>query len=336
MRILHAPMNIAGQATMISRAQRELGHISDVLVAKQEVWNYECDFNLEIDKKGILGQILIVLKYFFFALRTYDIFHFHLAYSFFPYNLDLYILRLFGKKVVMQYWGSDIIQVPIAKEYTLLTGEDLKSVSSRQDDEKIKKKIKRIHSVANLTLVGDYSLLPYAPLCKVSRQAFDISRIPYIGCEQSEHRIKIIHAPTNRKIKGTDYIVKIINRLQEEGFDIELRIIEKTPNEIALQLYRDADIAIDDILQGPYGIFAIECMCMGKPVMGRIDPKLLNYYSDLPILNTNPQNLYENLITLIKDKALRCALGKKGREYVEMNHNSKMIANNLLNLYSRL
>jgi len=104
-------------------------------------------------------------------------------------------------------------------------------------------------------------------------------------------------------------------------------LVENTPNSKALQIYGEADIIIDQLRTGSHGIFAIEAMAMGKPVLCYIRDDLFSKYPPgLPILNTNPDNIYDNLKLLIENPELRVELGKKGREYVERVHDSKKIA----------
>ena len=45
------------------------------------------------------------------------------------------------------------------------------------------------------------------------------------------------------------------------------RIVEGLRHDEALEHYRDADIVVDQLNAGWYGLFAIECMALGKPVV---------------------------------------------------------------------
>src|SRR3990167_8876566 len=92
LRILHSPVNSAGQAYLISRAQRKLGFKSDVIVFYQNFLDYENDKSLEIDKKPVFYRELIMLWNFLQCLLRYDIFHFHCGLSLLPYHWDLPIL----------------------------------------------------------------------------------------------------------------------------------------------------------------------------------------------------------------------------------------------------
>jgi len=334
MRVLHAPENIAGQATIIADAQRRLGITSKVLVFQPSVYNFDYDYSLDLQSKIFIFKIAAVLVTFFSSIFKYDIFHFHYGKSFLPYNLDMLILRIFGKKVFMHFWGSDIIQSDIARLYTLFSPELYREVYPHLNDIRTRKKIRRINKWAEKSIVGDYSLLPFSPESVVIRQAIDLSSIPYTDPVRCEGPVKIVHAPTNRLIKGTDLIIKEIERITREGFQIELILVENKTHEEAMKLYKEADIVIDDVLQGPYGILAIECMALGKPVLCRIDPKLKKYYSDLPIVDTPPDMIYDNIKFLVTYPEMREKLGLKGRQYVEKNHDSLVVAKKLIELYS--
>jgi hypothetical protein len=340
MRILHAPKNVAGQASMISRAQRKLGHTSDVMVFNQNRFNFECDINVGLDEYRAPLRPFIKLKYFMRVVRRYDVFHFHYGTSLLPWNLDLYyfatIGRKLGKRVIMHYWGSDVIQIDLAKRYTLIPEATLHDIFPLNDDDKKRKEIGRTNSLVDLSIVGDYSLLPFSPKSLVVRQALDHHAIPFIGAGECDGAIRVVHAPTNRDIKGTSHIIKVIDRLRSEGMPLELVLVENLPHDEAMEVYKTAEIVVDDILQGPYGIFAMECMALGKPVLGRIDPSLSQYYPGLPIISTTPETLHHDLMQLALDRQRRKDLGIKGREYIEKNHDSGMIAAQLVSLYESL
>ena len=52
-----------------------------------------------------------------------------------------------------------------------------------------------------------------------------------------------------------------------EGLDADLVLVEGLHHDEALERYRDADIVVDQLNAGWYGLFAIECMALGKPVV---------------------------------------------------------------------
>lgn len=335
LRILHGPVDIAGQASTICKAQKKIGYKSELIVYNSSVYQYYYDINLNLDKKNMLLKIL-TLGINFLSCLKYDVYHFHYGRSLLPYNLDLPILKLLKKKIIMNYWGSDILQSDLAINFTEFSLDDLEKIYPNLKNEKIRNKIKRIDKIVNKSLVGDFSLLPYSPNSMVIRQAIELEYIPFIKAKKNNSKIIIVHAPTNRKIKGTEFIISAVEKLSSEISNIELIIVEHKPHSEAIEIYKKADIIVDDILQGPYGIFAIECMALGKPVLCHIHKNLVSYYEELPIINTSPKTIYGDLKKLIENPRKIEEIGRKGREYVEKNHDSIKIAKQLIDIYRNL
>lgn len=344
MRVLQAPANMAGQATTISKYLRELGIKSDVLVYNRHPFGYEHDISLDLDEhKYTIIKLLLLTSNFIKCFKNYDVFHFHFGRSLLPRRADLPILKLFGKKVIMHYWGSEIRQRDISSNYIYQNIEGVESIYSTERDKDIRRKIKFIRRYTNITIVGDYSLKPYLKPyfpegidIKVVKQAIDLVECSYVGANKRGDRVKIVHAPSNRQVKGTRYVIGAIERLKEEGCDVDFVLLEKMSNREVRKHCQDADIIVDQLLIESYGIFAIECMALGKPVLCRIDEHFVKFYPGLPIVNTDPDNIYQNLKMLIEDPELRAKLGLQGRSFVEAVHDARKIAHQLAEIYEKL
>jgi glycosyltransferase involved in cell wall biosynthesis len=241
-----------------------------------------------------------------------------------------------GKKVIMHNWGDDVRQNDVAADYTCLGLEELRRIYPYKNDDAIRNRINKTKKYIDISIVGDYPLKSYSPRSIVVRQAIDLERWQYIGTDSKKKRLTIVHAPSNREIKGTRHILPVIARLKEEGYEIDFVLLENMSNMTVRQVCEEADIVIDQLLLESYGIFAIECMALGKPVLCRIDEHFQECYPDLPIVNTNPQNLYDNLKMLIEDPCRRAAIGEMSRRYVEEVHDAKRIAGQLADLYRSL
>ena len=102
----------------------------------------------------------------------------------------------------------------------------------------------------------------------------------------------------------------------------------------ARKIYEEADIIIDQLRIGSYGLLAIEAMAMGKTVITFIsDPMKDKYPKELPIISANPDSLKDTLEYLIINKDMLEKKGEDGRLFVEKYHDSNLIAKNLLELY---
>jgi len=128
----------------------------------------------------------------------------------------------------------------------------------------------------------------------------------------------VIHAPQHRAIKGTDYLLEAAAKLDSIGISMELRLVEKVARSEALKLYSQADIIADQFCMGAFGMFALEGLALGKPVLTYLDQQTLSDpVFNLPIVNTNPDNLERVLAVLLQVPELRLRLGRAGRAAVE-------------------
>jgi hypothetical protein len=144
----------------------------------------------------------------------------------------------------------------------------------------------------------------------------------------------VIHAPQHRAIKGTDYLLEATARLESRGFNVDLRLIEKVPRNEALLLYSQADIIADQFCMGAYGMFALEGLALGKTVLTYLDQEHLgDPVFNLPIVNTNPDNLEQVLAVLLQVPELRGRIGKAGREAVERYQSIDALAEVWTQLY---
>jgi glycosyltransferase involved in cell wall biosynthesis len=77
----------------------------------------------------------------------------------------------------------------------------------------------------------------------------------------------------------------------------------------------------------------VELMALGKPVLCFIDPELMKYRPDLPIVNVTTATLTDELEKLILDKSLREAIGLQSERYAAKYHDVECIVDDLLTLY---
>jgi hypothetical protein len=86
--------------------------------------------------------------------------------------------------------------------------------------------------------------------------------------------LTFLHCPTKRNLKGTSHIIQAIKELKDEGYNLRLRICEKQPHEAILKAMQEADVVIDQLLLGWYGMVSVEAWALGKPVICYIRPDL--------------------------------------------------------------
>jgi len=150
--------------------------------------------------------------------------------------------------------------------------------------------------------------------------------------------LRIVHASNHRIFKGTDYLIKAVNELKNEKIDIELVLVEKVPNDNALNIYRSADIIFDQCLMGNYGYFALEGMALGKPVMCYIrkPEEYLLHPEECPLIHTHVNTLKEDIRNLAKNREQLKEIGIRGRQYIEKYFTLESFASRLGKIYKEL
>lgn len=333
MRVLHLP---AGrQMTVLCSALRELGVEATSVHFDPESYQFESDICLHLKETKQKDRKL--RQFFFQQLDQYDIFHFHFGKTFFPEKSELDLLKKLGKKLVVQHRGSDARRLSIARKH----GNSFVRVKSNRTEQSIHNNMTSLSKYIDHAIISDYELLPYVkPYYKyvhVIPHAVRLANYPYAPPSPKEKIPLIVHAPTNPRIKGTDYVLKAIKKLKKKGYRFKYKQIENLPHYKAVKIYRQADIMIDQLLIGSLGVLSIEAMALGKPVVCYVRDEVLKGYPGVPpIVNANPRTLYRNLKKLLNEPTLRTRLGQQGREYVARYHDSKIVARQLADLYKRI
>ena len=334
-RVMHGLSEVAGQGIYSVLGLRELGEDAQMIVWTPNPFGYPYDKTLNIDKnkKKLLPLYGIkIICFLFYSLFRYDIFQFHYGRSFL-FNKEINFLKFFHKKVFYEFHGSDLRNYKIANKrnkYFILE-------ENERNQEKIKKRVMKICKKADGIIIHDYELRAYLP--KTQQNIFYIPLRMNVDSFQPTYpdtkgnKIKIVHAPSNAQIKGTEYVIKAIDNLKER-YPIDFILVQNMTQDEAKEIYRKADIVVDQLIIGTYGVFALESMALGKPVITYIMKDMVaNFPDELPIQSATIDNIEDVLERLILSSDLRYELGVAGRKYVEKYHDYKKIAAYLKKIY---
>ena len=130
-------------------------------------------------------------------------------------------------------------------------------------------------------------------------------------------------------------MVSAFNELKKKYDNIELVLVEGVKQEEAIEIYGSADIIVDQLNAGTYGVFAIESMALGKPVISYISDEMkLKLPEELPILSANKQTISTVLEYLVTHPFERNEVGIRGRRYVELYYDYRKVAVILRDIYS--
>ena len=323
MRVLHSPINVAGGPGAISAGLREIGVESTLLVFNERPFQRGFDVNLELRDTSKPGSIPYnlpkQLRALTWAVRNFDVFHFHAGLTLAPRRITLPLLKARRKGIVFQSWGSDLRN---------RSASDVSYLSS-----------------AGAVIVGSYLTRRLAPRGNwpeydVVPPALVLDHWEASPTEPGE-TLRIAHAPSKRAVKGTDTVLAAVESLRAKGAPIELDLIEGVPNREARLRYAAADVVIDQLRIGWYGMLAIESMALAKPVVVHLDEEAAAeteeaFGLELPLVRASETDLEEVLAGLIDRRETLPELGGRSRAYVERVHSHTEVAKQVLEIYERV
>jgi len=241
---------------------------------------------------------------------------------------DLYILKKLKKKIDFVFIGSEA-------RFFLSFKQQFHDINIPWPDAFLQDNLnKKLFFIRRVELLAD-SIHALPDLSGLFVRPYYPTYIPYIiknyPDRDNYNDIPIIvHAPSNRDLKGTRLILSCIDRLKKEGVEFTFKLLEGLPNSNVLEELRNADIAIDQIYLHYPGIFSTEAMAMGCAVATRTFEGDENTFFHPPVCNVNESNIYNKLKHLIGDKKYRLLLAKAGKEYVRSTNAPRAVAQKIL------
>jgi glycosyltransferase involved in cell wall biosynthesis len=309
LRVVHCPVNFAGIGWTNVEALRRKGVDARLVVFNTQPAHPEADENLRLPHSPAWRRQLLQFRALAKLLPQTDVFHFYFGLTLVPKRVQFPILKAVHKKSVFHFVGSDI------------RGKSREELAYGR--------------LADIQIVGSYDAARWIPEAEVVPPGIDLSQI-HPAARRPEGPIRVAHAALSRSRKGTELIVAACEEL-----GVELDAIENVRHDQVGRRIAEADIVVDQLNSGWYGLFAIEAMAHAKPVVGYILEEAASrtadaFGIDLPILRTTKETLASDLRRLVESSEQRASLGRAGRAYVERVHDADAMADRLIAIYSRL
>ena len=290
----------------------------------------DASLNINFDNKLLFPFYSFKVLFFFIkSLFKFQVFHFHFGHTLLPWHIDLRLLKFLGKRIFMEYHGSDI------RRRSRCSHPDL--IEYCISDKASFKKQKKVSKFIDGFIVHDNELKNNlfelnVPIHIVPLR-LNLNEFTPAYPVNHKKEIVIVHSPTKTKIKGTEYILDAISKL-EHKYLIDFRLLTNIPNSQVKRNFIEADIIIDQLIIGEYGMVSIEAMALGKPVICFLDNSYFDQICILPpILNANERDIAEKIEHLINNFDERYELGVKGRKFVEGYHDSDKVAKKMKKIY---
>ena len=340
LKVFHGLVNYGTQAGFFAEELRKNG-IDALSVSQYDPYKRKIDVELlyggNIAEKIVKHSWNLVRRFYWFF--RYNTFHFYYGSSLFPKQLDLPLYELFGKKVVHHYLGKDVMTYKESVTKYKISNMAYSSGPEKEalaKDERLKKRLAYESKFSSLQLVCSPIYLEFVPGSTLLPLAIDLSKYKYVPKKVVPDQIEIMHAPTSRANKGTQFIIEAIDRLKKhDKFNIKFTLCENISHSELMKRYESCDIFVDQVLVG-YGTAAIEAMAIGRPTISYIRKIHFNeehFPTGIPIISANRDTIYEVLKRILQKKEDLIEIGEESRKFVENYHDLEMLTNKLIEFY---
>ena len=365
-KVLHAPSAVGGNIQNLSFSLRQLGIESKSLALLQNKYLYPSDIIVWSSNDGLIMREIKRIKAIFYEIMNFDLIHFNFGTTIaspncYPSHKDisrgiklfmakmlgafytnilqiaeLNLLKLMNKPIFVTYQGDDARQGDycLANFEICIASQVDESYYNKRSDNFKRRQIKRIAKFAKKIYAVNPDLLHVLPHSARFIPYSNISLNEWIPSYKisNNNPLRILHAPTHRKAKGTDLLLHALDSLKIEGYKFDLILVEGVSNAVAKKMYESSDILVDQLFAGWYGGLAVELMALGKPVVVYIRKEDLKFIpaemaGELPFIFANPSNIKNVIKTIINmPRHELISKGRKSRAFVEKWHDPMKIA----------
>ena len=369
---MHCPNTVGGNPSGISRTLNKLGLFSHVIALKKSIYGYQADKILFGKNDSFISREFKKIKEIFVIPWKFDVIHYNFGSTifsppapvklgenflrklarrvYFLYSstlqiLELSMLKALRRPIFMHYQGND------ARQGSFIRSNFKFSIATQVDEAYYNKytdafKQKSIERIANYC-ENIYALNPdllhvlprgtkFTPYCHL-----DLNQWSPKYTQMEKRPLRIGHAPSDRKTKGTQLIIDALDSLNQSGYRFEFILIEGLSNVEARKKYETIDVLVDQLFAGWYGGLAVEAMALGKPVLVYLREEDFKFVptkmvEDFPFIQVCPETIrdgLEKLLNMSRSELLN--LGKLSRRYVESWHDPIRIVNDIKSDYER-
>jgi hypothetical protein len=286
-------------------------------------------------------QLLAIREFILFwkVVAKYEVIHSHNMVFLTERGWEDRWLKKMGRSIVVNYRGCDIrdrkINRQLQPEYDICEDCDYDGICEK---EYLGKKRLRAEKIGDAFLVTTPDLLDFSPQAVYLPFFAPENHTETPNQEQNpREEIKILHVTNHPGIEGTKEIEKVIGKLMELGYGVNLVVLNGISHERVLMELSTADLSIGKMKMGYYANFQIESMLMGVPAITYVRPEYIDgnlgksgfIFTDLKGLEDTIKEYLDNPWKLEQKKRI-------ARESILKLHDNRRIANQLISIYDEV
>lgn len=323
-----------------SKAMKELGFISETFTS-----DFYTTINKRADWDVILSEEYAFIPAFFKpyigfieALLKYDVFIVSFEGFFLNHSkiwwCQAFLLQLAGKKTVVIPYGSDAYVYQRIRSTALIHGLLMSYPQLSKTQRRIAQRVDYWCKWGDVIIPGLMGpdglgrwdvLIPSSLALDLNTWSVSKRLTKY---PNEDKKVTIAHAPNHRGFKGSEFVFNAVEKLKQEGLNVELLVLEKMQNtRVRKHLEEDVDILVEQLIFTGHGLNGLEGLASGIPTISNLEDESYilplrrwTYFNECPLLSASPETLVDVLRKLVVNPELRYKLGKAGRAYVEKYH----------------
>lgn len=247
------------------------------------------------------------------------------------------LLRAAGVKTVAITYGGDGAMYSRIRDLSVRHAFQLSYPDAARKEPSVEAKVARWTRDADCIIGNIHSLDGHGrwDILVGNAAQIDLKRVKpittYSDRDGRNGAVRVLHTPNHRGVKGSEFLLAAVQRLRQEGLQIELVLLERVQNSEVLETMRTVDILAEQFVLQFYGLSGIEGLAAGLPVIANLSMddylqvlRRFSYLNECPIVAASVEMLTDVLRRLVTDPALRANLGRAGRQYAEKYHSYAM------------
>lgn len=279
----------------------------------------------------VLSPLIHVAKFLSFisAIRRSEVMIFLGCGSLLPAYLDRRLAKWMGRRTINVYLGSASRPVIIGGAGIHMAEKSPRKL--RKLAKKLRRQRRRVGEIAGICdeIVENPLCSQFQPVRCVDwfRLGFPSGGEIFEGVEverrESSEKVTVLHCPSKPRIKGTDRIRPVMEKLEAEGLPVEYVEITGMPHAEVLRRIAQCDFVIDELYSdSPLAGFASEAAWFAKPaVVGGYGWEILRALPSgewmAPTLLCRPEELEKAVRELLADGDKRRAMGREAKVHCD-------------------
>lgn len=280
-----------------------------------------------------LWYLFNVFGLLLWSVNKFDVYVFAWGQTFLPKNFDLWILRAFRKRVVVNIGHGSEARPP----YMSPNDEGIQASALRKQTRTMSRHLRRLERHADCII----ALPTTAQMLQKDFVNFYALGLPVVQTPhgqpsaqraKSDGTIRLLHLPSKPKLKGSHQIRVAVQHLREARPEIEYLELTNVSHDEVLRAIADCDVVIDQLWSDiPMAMVGLEAAAYGRPSL--IGGYAWDYWEGLlsetelpPAVRFEPADLVVTLKRCVENIDEMHELGRQAHRFVTERWSPEVVA----------